>query len=923
MLPAPDAHHPLLCQEYRESHPPAGVFIDAWPHPLTAEGRNTTAIQLTAARTLREAIHHIFPVPPPGGVIASMNGVVIPMQQWDISLTAGSIVTLRALAQGGDSNPVATVLTLALLFAAPFAAPAPLPATASAGLISGVTAGITLAGGLIINALFPPLTPELPGGAQPKTLYSLTGGANRARPNEPLMLVLGRHRDFPDLSAAPYNDFEGDDVYLNQIFNFGPGDLDVSEMRVGNTLLDSYEDVEIQHANGEAITLVAGNVATEAGGELESDSWITRTAQVNTTRVKLNFSAVIYYQGGSGSGGAARYRSHPMTIEYREHESSDPWVSDRVEIGNSILDLFRYTYTLTLDPSKQYDVRVKLVSAMPENRGAKNFITLESISSYAIDAALYEAQNRTALRIRASRQIHGRLDKFTAIVQQKVAVYSNDQWGTAQATSNPAWLFRAFAQGWRDSSERLIAGAGLPGSMIDDASIIAWGKWCNSNNLECDLILTRPQTAEQTLRTIAQCGRASIDWAAGKLGVVWDAPDKPVTALFTPASIVAGSFAWRWTGEEAAEEIVYRYVNPDLDWQQDSVQRVVPGIVGPKSIATLSLPGVTSRTQAQQACNLQAARQKYHRRRMVWEVGAEGLTVRRGDVVWVTHTLIDGGVTGRLEQADYGLNRVRLNRSVDPDENNPMLAIRLPDGQMHQSTASRAPGAVAGEPSQELILESALPTAPQGVDTLEPMDCHWRWYGTAGEPKKVKIVAVEPVNGSRVRLEAIDELPEYYAAATLPGNTALPKLHYQPPKIISATFSEILIRAGHGFVTRIHAAVAVEGDWRGGVVYVDGAIVATMHDGATRTQWSSTHLGKIEIVIVPGVRPSPSEPLTAQPMRSWARVLRLVCPVTFFWTSGATVHAGFAGRHRRMLILLECVFDIPKHRPASHPIGTR
>ena len=64
-----------------------------------------------------------------------------------------------------------------------------------------------------------------------------------------------------------------------------------------------------------------------------------------------------------------------------------------------------------------------------------------------------------------------------------------------------------------------------------------------------------------------------------------------------------------------AEEIVCRYVEPDADWQRVSVRRSVPGVAAPDRTAVLDLPGVTSKEQAAKACNLQAASQKYHRRR--------------------------------------------------------------------------------------------------------------------------------------------------------------------------------------------------------------------------------------------------------------------------------------------------------------------
>ena len=94
-----------------------------------------------------------------------------------------------------------------------------------------------------------------------------------------------------------------------------------------------------------------------------------------------------------------------------------------------------------------------------------------------------------------------------------------------------------------------------------------------------------------------------------------------------------------------------RYIEPDLDWQWNTVRRTVPGVTAPSRTATLTLPGVTSRDQAALECNLQAARQRYHRRRLTFEMAAEGFAIARGDVVYLTHGLIDGARAGGCSRA--------------------------------------------------------------------------------------------------------------------------------------------------------------------------------------------------------------------------------------------------------------------------------
>ena len=80
----------------------------------------------------------------------------------------------------------------------------------------------------------------------------------------------------------------------------------------------------------------------------------------------------------------------------------------------------------------------------------------------------------------------------------------------------------------------------------------------------------------EVLTLIARCGRAAVTWQTGKLGVIWDAEGRPATALVTPGNIVAGSFRVDYAAGQAADEIAVRYIEPDLDWQFNTLRRTVP-----------------------------------------------------------------------------------------------------------------------------------------------------------------------------------------------------------------------------------------------------------------------------------------------------------------------------------------------------------
>ena len=340
------------------------------------------------------------------------------------------------------------------------------------------------------------------------------------------------------------------------------------------------------------------------------------------------------------------------------------------------------------------------------------------------DTTDYAGRNRLGMVIRATAQLSGRLDRVSAQVSQHVPVWdaAAEAWTAApQATSNPAWILRWLALGvWigteAEGDRRLIAGAGLDASQIDDDGLKLWGAWCDAEELSCDYV-ARGETLQRLFEIIAQCGRATLSWSTGRLGVVWDAADRPATALVTPANIVTGSYRTQWSGERVADEIVGRYIDRDSGWERREVRRIAPGATTVQVSTSIDLPGVTTREQAQREVNLQAARQVYHRRRHDWEMPIDALPAGRGGVVYVTHSLIDGGQAGRLRQVGAGRRghppRARHPRRRPAPARRPARRIPLPE---HRPGPSRG---------------CSVAERPSAADAAAPGAGRWR-LGSAG-----------------------------------------------------------------------------------------------------------------------------------------------------------------------------------------------
>ncbi len=756
MADLPPLKDPLSAPEGRgvpADHIPADhIHVDLWPHPLTSEGRAPQiTLPVTGPMRVSAALDAAWPARGALPLSVTLDGVALPPGAWaHTPIGPGQRLTLRARLQGDDSNPLVAILTIATIALSAGAASA-LAGSGALGFAAGSTgakvigalagAAISTAGGLVINALVPVRDPDgLVPSSAPRTDYSLTGGTNRARPYAPLLLTFGRHRVFPDLGAKPWTEFEDDDQYLNMSLSFGLGNLhlDIADLRIGTQPLSNFPGATAEILRGPDPTWPA-NVDTVQGAALEDTAYVLRRTSAATNRFDLDLTGQLF--GLDRRDGDPYRLSRAIEIGYRRVGPGGTWTRQRVIVRSkkdSPRDAIRRTIRIRPGAAADWEVRVRRLRAPSGDAHEVDAITWTALRSFQADTADYSGQTRLRLRLPASAQASGQLPALHAIVEHHLP-HGTTRTARPRANSNPAWIALAFLRGDRIKG-RLAWGLGLPDARIDLPGLRAWARWCDAHSLTCNLVLDRKLPAEDVLRTICQCGRASLTWASGKLGVVWDDPATPATALITPGNIIAGSLEITWSGAEPADEIAVRYLDPGADWHYQTLRRTMPGITTPKRTATLTLSGVTSPAQAATEANLQAARQLYHRRRITWEMAAEGLSIARGDVVRLTHSLLDGGQTGRLVNvlpAEPGTARPERwdlgQRFEIPDTETWYAMLRLGDGRLI-TRAITADGALV-RPAR------ALPEDWQHDET-QATDVLWRVYPGDAPPAPLRIVGI-------------------------------------------------------------------------------------------------------------------------------------------------------------------------------------
>jgi hypothetical protein len=626
---------------------------------------------------------------------------------------------------------------------------------------------------------------------------------------------------------------------LTSVFNFGVGDLSIDDQRIGTNALAQYQQVDLHNSavpagQGDRTTLTGytskawpgdaypGNVQTIDGGalaqndEVTNEGWIERQGSQAGRYIQIDIAGRLFRQGENG----IENLSCDFEAEYQTPGASawTPFPFSPMTITNGSTRVVRETFAAYLNaPAIKFRVR----RTTPDPTEARNVSEIEftRVKVFRDIDALYPAQRRQGMLIRATGQLNGRVDRYSALVKHKCWVWTSPApwdgslpgaggaWQWAE-TVNPAWLFIYFARGgflnptaapahlgqagWLDepapdNGARLF-GAGLVNGRIDYGTLVAWGQWCEQAALECRMLVSAQRTAGSVLDDIAAAGRAHKTWAPGKLSVWWEAAGQPWLAAFGASNIVAGTFKVAYNSNDTIDEFGVTYTQSDNDYEPDTVYATVPGVTLPVnqqiSQAVYSMP----KAQAQRLVNLQAAGVHYHRRTMTWESTLMGLTVACGDIIQLGHDLTRWAYSGRLlglTVVGGKVTSIELSAEVEQPEGGDFWLMVTPPGGAPFSVRCARPAqrakllqVLGNWPAGDAPgwLDAGTPNQDAGADWQDTLPEDWTWLGGPQETpgKRVRVIGLEPASARRVRITARDEYEAYYPLEWGLGNVPDP-----------------------------------------------------------------------------------------------------------------------------------------------------
>lgn len=613
--------------------------------------------------------------------------------------------------------------------------------------------GLGIGAKLLMNALFAPRPQKQ---ETPKIGYSFSGARNQAAPFEAIPVILGRHRVAPFYAARPYTETVGSDQYLRCLFVWGYGPLQVEDLKIGETALSSFENVEIQTYQGfpgdPQQTLYPSQVVEEPLNiELKlDDDWVRRTTAENVNYISADFvmpNGCVHYDT------KGRKRTWTVTAEARYRPiGGSAWTTMAfVNFTDSTVDTLRRTVGLSV-PNGQYEVETKKTGTAHDG---KNQI-VEQIIWTALrgfrpgkPVAFNKPLCITAIRIKASSQLNGTLDTLNGIVTSLVKSWSGTEWVDNQPSRNPADLFRHVLQGAANARPRSDA-------QIDLAALQGWADYCKDKGWTFDMPRVTAASVFDTLSDIAAAGRAMPIFKDGKWSVIWDEQDSPVVQMFTPRN------SWGFEASHEFRELPHgwrtKFINEKKNWVED--ERIVYDDGYDATNATrfegLEFPGVTNPDLIWKHGRFHLAQLRLRPETYTINVDFENLIVTRGDRVRLQHdVMLLGLASGRVRAVDAGAQTVELDEVVTMDGAKLYQArFRLADG----SFIARS--VVPGSSGETTTL------AFEGSGDLPDIGDLFTFGEANRESAIYRVLGIETLEDAAAKLTLIDDALGIYEADT-------------------------------------------------------------------------------------------------------------------------------------------------------------
>lgn len=529
---------------------------------------------------------------------------------------------------------------------------------AAAGTIGTalLTAGVNIIGNLLLNALVPPVKPESPEAQRNR--YSISGWRNRLEPDGAVPVILGRMRYAPPFAVLSHSEIVGDDQYVRAVFTAGEGPLDISDIRIGETPITEYDEVEVEIREGRASdapqTIIPRQIAEESigveltrplprddRGEVIDNQPSIETPVVRTTGADARGASIILaFPAGMirfDDDGDQKHEEVSVRIEQRP-ANGETWDDvTTLRIRAKKLEGFYRQHSWNFPTRGRWQVRLTMMTEETTDSKVQRRTSWAALQTLRPEYPLNYRRPLAliAMRVKATHQLSGSLDNVNAIFARHCLDYDRNS-GTwvERLTSNPASLYRYALQS--PANPRAVSDASIDLEQLED-----WHEFCRIHDLKYDRALDQAgSTLQEVLIEIAAAGRASPRHDGMRWGVVVDRPQELIVDHIGPRNSWAFSSRRSYTTPPHAFRVAF--LDATNDWKP--AERLVrwPGYAGEITLTeALELPGKTDPAEVWRETRRRMYEAIY--RSDTYQVTQDGpaRVATRGDGVTLSHYILD------------------------------------------------------------------------------------------------------------------------------------------------------------------------------------------------------------------------------------------------------------------------------------------
>ena len=630
-------------------------------------------------------------------------------------------------------------------------------------------AAVQVAGSMAIEAIF---KPGQQAQVEAADRYALQGASNQYRQWQPFPMALGEVIAAPDFVAKTFTQNEGDEQWIYGILGLHYGPCEVSEERIGDTLISSMgpQDVRIvRHLTPgpRTFSLYPNDVEQlDLSEKFDEGVEIVRVAPQEGQR----FDFDLYFPGGlHWRDDKARYNveQNDIDVSWRpvneDGEATGAWSSNtRWTFRSSTYDPLRLTRTISL-PLGRYEFRLKKLNK-PADQGNKR---VDDMYWTAIKAVAFrkpltdETLSIIEFAVRATAITQGTLATITCRIKPIMETWNGSTWGPPQPTSNPAAIARWLLTGPAPAKPMLPIQA--------DARLRAWSQLCDQYGWTSNIYLTEDRKQDAALALLEQSGRASLFWDGTQVAA------SPWVEKPAPRQMFAGDnlrdHSWQIVYPDEVHALRIEFQNIERRGEPDELYVYADGyaeqadaskgIQAANLVEAMRLEGQRTMAQAYKDGRWALGMRLHQRRVDTWSTGFDNLACSYGDRVRLAWSRVDGGDSMRVRCRRWAGALVSGLRLTQPVE---MVAgvdyavdMRLKSGVVTNVPVVTTPGV-----TREVQFQT-----PRGADFTAAAD-DLVVFGVPGRiTEDVEVIGIEPGEDLTARITGM----RYVAPLLMAGET--------------------------------------------------------------------------------------------------------------------------------------------------------